>query len=69
MADGISPVIFVIWRNNSVSRKGKSPTAAGIWPEILAWKTVRALMRLIFGSQSTTYQSQQSVSGFHEAKW
>lgn len=66
---GIVPVRFVTLWNCKVSRYGRSPTEAGICPEMLAEKTVRALIRLVWRSQSTTYQSQQSVLGSHEAKW
>lgn len=69
MAIGIWPVRFVSLRKTRVSRYGKSPTAAGIWPEMLPEKIVRELTRLVCGSQSSAYQVQQSVCGFHEAKW
>ncbi|KAI8562133.1 hypothetical protein RHMOL_Rhmol03G0011000 [Rhododendron molle] len=59
MAGGMVPVRFESLCKIRVSRNGRSPTAAGIWPERLPppWtppKRVRELMRLVVRSHSTT---------------
>lgn len=67
ISGGIVPVRLVSFLNIRVLRKGRSPTCFGIWPEISPEKIVSALIRLVFGSQSTLYQSQQSRVVCHEA--
>ena len=66
MASGIVPLRFGSFRKIKVSRKVRSPTAAGIWAERSPEKMMRDMTRLVVRSHSTAAQSQQSIFGFHE---